>query len=469
MNPRRVRIPVAIATVLVALGAGVSPASGRGLILGFGDRAFKEAGREVALDRAVSANAQFARINVAWSSVAPTRPANPANPADPAYRFAEIDNAIRAAASRGLTVLLEVGNAPPWAEGPNRPSFDEARAGTWRPDPAAYGQFARAVATRYSGAFSPGIGQAPLPAVARFQAGNEPNLATYLTPQWSGGRLEAARLYRELLTSFYEGIKAISPGATVVTAGTGPYGEDPGGRRSRPLAFLREMLCLNGSSLSAAGCSRPVPFDVLAHHPINAFQPFRSADHPDDATTPDIGEVRNLLRRAERAGRVRPAGAHPIWVTEFWWESNPPDQRYGVPERTQARYIAEALYLFWKQRVPVALGLQVADDPIDGSNPGDTFQTGLLFADGRPKDALTAFRFPVVATKKRRKTHVWGRAPVAGRVTIQFRRDGRWRTAKRVAVREDEVFYERVRAAGRSVRARAAGAQSLPYPVRRGN
>lgn len=469
MNRSRVRIPVALASVAVALGLGAHPASARGLALGFGDRAFKEAGREVALDRALSANAEFARINVAWSSVAPTRPANPVNPADPAYRFAEIDNAVRAAASRGLTVLLEVGNAPPWAEGPNRPSFDEARAGTWRPDPVAYGQFARAVATRYSGAFSPGLGQAPLPAVTRFQAGNEPNLATYLTPQWSGGRLESARLYRELLTSFYDAVKAVSPAAVVVTAGTGPYGEDPGGRRSRPLAFLREMLCLNGSSLSAAGCSRPVPFDVLAHHPINASEPFRSADHPDDATTPDIGEVRGVLRRAEKLGRVRPAGGHPIWVTEFWWESDPPDARYGVPERTHARYVAEALYLFWKQRVPVVLGLQLADDPIDDANPGDTFQTGLYFADGRPKDALTAFRFPVVATKKRRRTRVWGRAPAAGRLAIQIRRDGRWRTAKRMAVQEAKVFNVVANGPGRSVRARVAGARSLPYRIRAAN
>ena len=50
------------------------------------------------------------------------------------------------------------------AEGPNRPSLTVAPAGTWLPQPAELGLFARALATRYSGGFvdpaDPGCGRA---------------------------------------------------------------------------------------------------------------------------------------------------------------------------------------------------------------------------------------------------------------------------------------------------------------------
>jgi hypothetical protein len=452
-----------IGLVLAAMCLPGQAGAARGLTLGFGDPAFRTSARDQALDRAVAANANLVRIAGGWRGIAPSRPSNPSDPADPAYRFTELDAAVRAAAGRGLQILLEIGRAPDWAEGTGRPSTSQAPPGTWRPQPEAYGRFAQAVARRYSGTFSPGLGQPPLPQIRHFQAGNEPNLSTYLTPQWTGGTIEAARVYRALLTAFYEGIKSVSPGATVVTAGTAPYGDEPGGRRSRPVAFLREALCLNG------GCTGAVPFDVLAHHPINAFAPTKAADNPEDATTPDIDRIRAVLRAAEKRGHVRPAGPHPIWVTEFWWESNPPDGRYGVTVKKHARYTAEALRLFWKQRVPVALGLQLADDPIDSANPGDTFQTGLYFADGRPKAALRAFRFPLVATRGKRRVEVWGRAPASGQLAIQVRRGRRWRTIDRFEASAASVFRERYRLKGKpSVRAKVAGEASLAYRARKG-
>lgn len=457
------RIAALAAFAIAALGSSGQAAQAGQLTLGFGDPAFSGAGRDAALDLSVQADARVVRLAVGWSRVAPQRPADPANPADPAYRFAEVDAAVRTASDRGLDVLLEVSRAPGWAEGLARPA--DAPAGTWRPDPEAYGQFARALARRYSGAFSPGLAQPALPKVGRYQAWNEPNLTTYLSPQGDGGAPESARIYRALLTSFYAGVKSVDPGNLVVSAGTSPYGgTTQGGRpRSHPVEFVRELLCLNGGSLAEAGCDGPVPLDVLAHHPINAGRPFDSAENPADATTPDIGRIRNVLRDAERKGRVS-AGSHPIWVTEFWWESNPPDDVYGVPEKTQARYISEALYLFWKQRVPVVLGLQLADAPIDGADPGSTFQTGLFFADGTPKDSLTAWRFPLVAVRGERASKVWGVAPATGRLALEVRRKARWRSAGRVRVRAGKVFRDSVPGRGRvKVRARVGSERSLPY------
>jgi hypothetical protein len=446
----------AIALLMSTIAPPTAADAARGLTLGFGDPAFSRGDRGPALDRAAGAGGELVRIGVNWASVAPSPPLDAANPADPVYRFADVDASVRAADERGFEIVLELGRAPAWAEGAGRPVG--ARPGTWRPDPGAYGQFARAVARRYNGDFA-AAGHPLLPRVTRFQAGNEPNLSAYLTPQWEGDRLEAARVYRELLRSFHAAVKGVDPANLVITGGTAPYGEDPGGDRSRPVTFLRELLCLRGG----AGCDAPVPFDVLAHHPINAGAPSAPAEHPDDATTPDIDRIRGVLRDAERRRTVT-AGSHPIWVTEFWWESDPPDDVYGVPEMVHARYHAEALHLFWKQRVPVVLGLQLADDPVQNGDPAGTFQTGLYFADGRPKKGLTAFRFPFVAERARRGTKVWGRAPEAGKLVIERRSGKRWRPVARMGVKEDAVFKKRLRGGGRPrLRARVAGERSLPY------
>ena len=82
--------------------------------------------------------------------------------------------------------MLLVTGAPAWAEGKNRPGFDKAHAGTWKPNAKRLGDFGTAIAKRYSGNFDPdgALGQPALPRVREFQLWAEPNLATYLTPQY---------------------------------------------------------------------------------------------------------------------------------------------------------------------------------------------------------------------------------------------------------------------------------------------
>src|SRR5206468_2620561 len=86
-----------------------------------------------AFNRAAQAHAGFALIYVTWSGVAPSsKPAgfNAANPADPAYDWTTIDTAVQDANAHDLNVLLAITKAPPWAEGPNRPSVVDAPQGT---------------------------------------------------------------------------------------------------------------------------------------------------------------------------------------------------------------------------------------------------------------------------------------------------------------------------------------------------
>jgi aryl-phospho-beta-D-glucosidase BglC (GH1 family) len=209
-------ITLGLSAAAGALLALTTPASATPpLVTAFGGPADQQ---DVA--RMVSAGAGAALINVNWAGVAPQQPLVPESPADPAYHFATVDQQVRDATVAGLQVILDFAHAPAWAEGPDRPSYVEA--GTWKPDPAAVGDFAEALAARYSGSFSPSLIAPPLPRVRYFEVWNEPNVLIYLTPQWQGRSPASPKLYRQMLNSAYAGIKSAQPNAVVVTAGTAP-------------------------------------------------------------------------------------------------------------------------------------------------------------------------------------------------------------------------------------------------------
>src|SRR5947209_12000350 len=105
--------------------------------------------------------------------------------------------------------------------------------GTWKPSPTEFAQFARAAARRYDGSFpDPRNPTDDLPRVRYWQAWNEPNLDTYLTPQWvrtrHGFAPASPGIYRSMLNSFYTAIKTMGRSNVVATAGIAPYGNPPG-------------------------------------------------------------------------------------------------------------------------------------------------------------------------------------------------------------------------------------------------
>jgi hypothetical protein len=144
-------------------------------------------------------------------------------------------------------------------------------------------------------------------------------------------------------------------------------------------------------------------------------------------TTPDLGLLTRVMRKAEATHRVLPSGQKPLWVTEFWYDSSPPDP-HGVPLYRQARWYEQDLYMFWRQGASAAITLQIRDAP-PGKGYAYTNQSGAYFLDGAAKPSRTAFRFPFVAQRTgRARVLAWGIAPRAGRVQIQARRGGRWLT-----------------------------------------
>jgi hypothetical protein len=461
--------------------------------------------REQALARIRATGASVVRIPVEWRYIVSgdpsagfgaSDPASPAHdfgasdvaspaydfgasdPASPAYDFSKVDAAVRSTVAAGLAPLLVVTRAPAFAEAPHR--WPYAYPGSWAPNPAAFGEFATAVARRYDGAFpdplQPG---GTLPRVRLYEAWNEPNLARYLEPQWvaEGGRWRAFSplLYRQLLNAFYVAVKAVEPSDTVIATGVAPNGEPAGVGRMTPVRFLREMLCLEGGTGAKAGpgvesggarkmkaragkarmatngdhaaCPNPPHFDVLAFHPLSFESPDRPAASSQDVAIADIAKVTDLLARAERAGTALPRAHKPVWVTELNWESAP-QAAHGVPGRLQALWISRALHRLWVAGVGM-VEWQFLVDPYPGTplatstgsvvyvpRPAGLYSAGVVDgraepAAARPKPFLRGFTFPFDPLRvDRRHVRVWALLMRPDqRVLLQReKRGGGWRT-----------------------------------------
>jgi hypothetical protein len=453
----RARISFATATAaLVVLGAALvsSASAARSLTTGIDDglyRADNADARARAFARTVESRSRLVRIDVIWREIATGQPANPGDPGDPAYNFASIDRAVQAANANGLDVMLTVLSAPDYAEGPNR---GDAQPGVFKPNPAAFADFGRALATRYSGAY------AGLPRVRYYEAWNEPNLPIFLYPQWDGKRAAGPAHYRAMLNAFYAAVKDVHRTNLVIAGAMAPYGaprNDPS-QRMRPVTFLRALLCIK-PNLKRAHCPHKAAFDIFSHHPIDTSGgPKTSARSHLDAATPDLHRLVDVLRAAEREHTIRGGKRrHPVWATELWWESDPPKQ--GAPSlEQQARYLQQGLYLLWKQGAKVVINLFVLDPrSVHGA------KSGLLFADGSPKPSFTAWRFPFVTDRKsKRELIAWGKAPADGRLTIERRRGEEWEAVKSLDVRAGKVFRTVLSLRGQqSLRATVGGEQSL--------
>jgi hypothetical protein len=450
-NRNRRRVPVLLAVLGFTLSCGASVASAHGLMTGFADDVYlspKASARAHWLGRSRQENAGILRINASWRAITKSKPTHPRSPGDPAYDFGSLDAGLINARSRGFRVLLTVYDAPSWAEGKNRPG--SVAPGTWKPSPKAFGDFAHAIAARYSGHYVTGSAT-KLPRVSYFEAWNEPNLADYLTPQWRGHKAVGPKLYRGLLNAFYRGVKSGQHGAKVVGGATAPVGDPPGGNHMRPITFLDNLFCLKKH---CKHFNKP-KLDVLSAHPITSpgvkAGPRAHAAIPTDTFVADFHRVRKVLHSAEKRHHIAGGKHHGLWATEFWWITNPPNKHYGVSWSKQAKWINVALYLLWKQGAQVAINFKIKDVHAFGS--------GVYSTNGKAKPSARAFRFPFVVSGSKHSSSVWGKAPRSGRLAIQRKHKGHWKTMKSFKVKRGKVFRAHV-GASRSAKLRGKIGQS---------
>ena len=472
------RAALALALAGLALGAHLPAAAAmpHRLQLGLADPTFAASDpalRDEWMQRAKDARAELAMLGAPWSAIAPKAPPagfDAADPADPAYDWKALDASVRAAVAHGLQPVLDLNTAPAWAEGPGRPSGSPAPAGTWLPQAPALGEFAQALAARYSGSFvdpaQPAAG--PLPRVRYFEVWAEENLSEHLNPLWEGQALLGPRHYRAMLNAAYAGIHRADPGARIIVGGLAPYGDAvAGGSRIPPVWFWRSLLCLRGAKLRPAGCPDPAHFDIAAHNPIDVFGPDVGAVSPLDVSTPDVGRLTAIVHRAVATGRALPARPKPFWAPEIWWDSDPPDPR-GVPLRRHARFLTEALFDLWRQGVSAVIWWYLRDQAPGAAGFAATQQSGLFFRDGRPKPAYRAFRFPFVAHRAGAgRVLLWGKAPSPGRLVVERRTPSGWAPLARPTAGPDRIFVVSVDAGGSfQARARQGGEASLSWRVR---
>jgi Glycosyl hydrolase catalytic core len=273
-------------------------------------------------------------------------------------------------------VLFSIIGTPPWANG--RRAWNVAP--TKAPDLQA---FARAAARRYSGTYRLENGQR-LPKVRFWLVWNEPNNPVFLRPQFvrRGGRwiAQSPKDYARMCNAAIRGIKSVAGSGKVACGATGPRGNNiAGGARASisPLAFLRGMRLAGAKG-----------FDAYAHHPyygtraetpLTAPPPGRRG-RPTTAVT--LGNFNTPVRELTRL-----YGSKRIWITEYGYQTMPPDPLFGVSYRKQAAYLREAYaYARRHPRVDLFLWFLMRDDPSPAG-----WQSGFITAAGRKKPSFAAF------------------------------------------------------------------------------
>lgn len=463
---RRLLIPLALVLGLALLPPASGSPAARPLQTGFVEAvAFRGPEAALAFSRARDAGASVVRLGLQWREVAPAgarKPAgfNASNPSDPGYRWAPFDRQVKLARARGLDVIAQVVGAPEWAQGAGAP--ERARDdGAYRPDPAELGRFAGAAARRYGGS-TPGV-----PRIRLWQAWNEPNASSYLAPQLSGTRLVSASWYRRLLNSFADAVHAVHRDNSVIAGGLSPFTiEGTSGNAVGPLRFMRALLCMSKGAHPRPTCPDRARFDIWSTHPYTTGGPTHHATNPDDVSLGDLPEMRALLDAAVKARKVVSRQPVRFWVTEFSWDTNPPDGYYALPIKLHARWVAEALYRMWQAGVSMVAWLQLRDAPYPAEPAqGGLYYRGSSLSSDRPKPGLAAFRFPFVAFRQGGSISVWGRTPNSRPAAVVIERgvSRRWRRLAVLRADRYGIFTGRLEATatGDYVRARLANGRGV--------
>jgi len=304
--------------------------------------------------------------------VANRRPRNASNPNDPAYEWGIYDRTVQYAAQYRIKVVFSIWGTPGWA---NR--FRGLRYAPLRP--VDLQQFAQAAARRYSGRFMGEDGRL-LARVDHWLAWNEPNNPAFLFPQYRivrGRAIVASAIdYAKICNAVRGGVKSQLVGTQKVACGvTSPRGEDnPRSVRPSvsPLVFLRAM--------RAAGARG---FDAYAHHPYYVRPNETPTTKPRSRNSITLANIDVLIREVTRRW-----GRKPIWITEYGYQTKPPDRTFGVSLTQQARYLTQAFAIARRHpRIDMMLWFLLRDERRLAG-----WQSGLYTASGRKKPAFVAFQ-----------------------------------------------------------------------------
>ena len=368
------RLRVMVAALAVALLCVPTAGAARGMLVGLLDEAALYDEPTSVFPLMEQARTQVLRLNLYWGGrigVAKRRPARATDPADPAYDWTLYDRTVNFAAQHKIKILFSIYGTPSWA---NR------GAGLNVPPRAIadLNNFAYAAAKRYSGLYPASDGRA-LPPVKLWMAWNEPNLSIGLKQQYRrvGSRwvMQSAIDYTKICNAIYGGVhrtliraEKVACGATAPRGNNSPTSSRP---TISPLAFMR--------GLKAAGLRK---FDAYAHHPYYGRKTESPSTKPS-ATAVTMGNINTLIAELTRLW-----GNKRLWITEYGYQTNPPDRAFGVTYAKQAAYMKQAYAMARKNpRIDMMLWFLLRDEPRLGG-----WQSGLLTRTGQKKPAFNVFR-----------------------------------------------------------------------------
>lgn len=277
------------------------------------------------------------RIPAKWNLIQPGAAA--------AYNWSQLDQAVRAARTEGLDVLLNLkGPAPVWAQ---KPGADPLANGNAPLDPQDFRTFARAVALRYS------------PYVFAWEIWNEPNLSHYLIPP-------TADEYLPLLRAAYSGIRSSGATQPIITGGTSSSRGD-----TRDISFIERLYLLGG---------RPY-IDGIGVHPYTFPYPLLNDPRFGD------GGGAAVLRWIRSAMLAAGEGNKKVWITEFGQPTG--TSSMSVSEAKQASIVTDALSLANSADWVAAIFIFNSHDLVAGPSILDG-NMGLYRHDGTPKPVVAA-------------------------------------------------------------------------------
>ncbi len=271
---------------------------------------------EKTLQMAHDAGFKWVRQGFAWNDIeisakgdfTDTRNGPPVN------AWYKYDRIVELCAKYDLEIIARLDSPPVWAR---RPGDDVE---TYRKGPpndyGDYGDFVKAVASRYKGK------------VKYFQIWNEPNLYG----EWGGHEI-SPKDYTRMLKIAHDAAKQANPDAVIITAALAPTAENS-------FANLNDVLFLEGMYQEGAA---PY-FDILSTMLYGLGQP------PDTSRT-DLKYLsfsrpillRDVMNKYGDSNK-------PIWISEYAWISLPPDFKgdpakniwgKSVDEQTQGRWLVE--------------------------------------------------------------------------------------------------------------------------------
>jgi hypothetical protein len=335
------------------------------------------------LDRLDSIGVQLYRYTLRWDQVAARKPKAARAHTDEAYAWGATDDVIKGLRARGIRPVVTLYGTPKWANKRRKPNWAPTSRNT-------FAAFAYAAAKRYGRQ------------VDHWLVWNEPNKAGFFRPT-------SPRVYTALLNAAYPAIKAGDPNAAAVGAGVTAPRAGAGG--VSPVDWIRGMRRYRAR------------LDAYAHHPypIDRRQtPWTGACRGCETIT--MASLPRLLYEVKRAW-----GGKRIWLTEYGYQTNPPDRYLGVSYARQAQFMGEAARrAYTAPRVDMLIHFLYRDDSLASG-----WQSGLITRSGRAKPAYLAWQIPVTQVSRRgNRVVVWGQVRIgSGRrvYRLQASRGKGWR------------------------------------------